>query len=240
MDAGLVIGAFLLGAGGSPHCALMCAAPCAALTRGGPADTALFQAGRALGYMAGGAVAAASVAALATWSQAWPVMRPLWVLLHAAMLVLGAWLLWRGRQPAWLAVRTPAVALPGGWQGLGLPRRAGTVGRHARRAGVVGLSGLAWVAWPCALLQTALVMAGLASHAAGGAAVMGAFALGSLPALWVGPLLWQRLVRGGGPAAGARLQRWSLRSAGALLALSSAWALGHVWVERVAAWCAAA
>jgi sulfite exporter TauE/SafE len=231
MEASLVIGAFLLGVGGSPHCAVMCAAPCTALTRGGTRETLLFQAGRLLSYMAGGAVAAASVASLGAWTQAWPVLRPLWVLLHAGMFVLGAWLLWRGRQPAWLAVRTPSLAAPAGWQGLGMPGRAGV-------AGMAGLWGLAWVAWPCALLQAALLMAALANGAAGGAAVMAAFALGSLPALWVGPLLWQRLAGAGTQHAGhERLRRWSLRLAGATLAASSAWAAGHVWIARAVAWC---
>jgi uncharacterized protein len=94
-----------------------------------------------------------------------------------------------------------------------------------------GAAGLAWVAWPCGLLYGALTMAALANGPLEGAAVMAAFALGSLPALAAAPLLLNRLT-------GTRAKAMAVRTAGALLAASSAWALGHgVW-ERVLAWCA--
>jgi uncharacterized protein len=148
------------------------------------------------------------------------VVRPLWTLLHMAALALGVWLLWRGRWPAALQ-RAAAVAapLPGGWQ-----RVAGPV----RSAG----AGALWIAWPCALSQSALLLSTLASSPLQGAAAMAAFAVVSSPALWLGPALLRRIsgVRSDGALA--------MRGAGALLAAGSAWALGHGLWERVAAWCA--
>jgi len=215
----LIFGGLLLGFGGSPHCAAMCGAPCAALTRDGGRCTGAFHAGRALGYMAAGAVAAASVASLAPMRDAWPLLRPLWVLLHVALLALGLWLLVTGRQPAWRLELAPALpGAAGGWAPLRGPARA-------------GIAGLAWVSWPCGLLYSALSLAALADGPVGGAAVMAAFALGSLPALWAAPTLLRRL-------AGTRARLLGVRAAGLLLAGASAWALGHgVW-EQALAWCA--
>lgn len=74
-------------------------------------------------------------------------------------------------------------------------------------------------------------LAALAGGLAGGAAVMAAFSLGSLPALAAAPLMLGRLTAG-------RARSWSVRAAGLPLVGSSSWALGHgVW-ERAAAWCA--
>ena len=147
------------------------------------------------------------------------MLRPLWTLLHVAVLALGLWLLATGRQPDWRFGRPPAVlATAGGWVPIGGPARAGA-------------AGLAWVAWPCGLLYGALTMAALADGPLGGAAVMAAFSLGSLPALAVAPLVLKRLTA-------TRAKAAAVRVAGALLAGSSAWALGHGVRERVLAWCA--
>jgi sulfite exporter TauE/SafE len=220
MSATLAVGALLLGFGGSPHCAAMCGAPCAALTRGGGRCAVGFHGGRVIGYMAAGALAAASISTLGATREAWPVLRPLWAVLHGAVLALGLWLLISGRQPDWRFGRPAAVlATAGGWAPMKGPARAGA-------------AGLAWVAWPCGLLYGALTMAALADGPLGGAAVMAAFSLGSLPALAAAPLVLGRLT-------GTRAKAAAVRIAGALLAGSSAWALGHgVW-ERVLAWCAA-
>jgi sulfite exporter TauE/SafE len=228
VDAALIASATLLGLAGAPHCAAMCAAPCAAAVgRGGAQAGLAFQAGRLLSYAAVGALAASSVAALAAWSQWSPALRPLWALLHAGALALGLWLLWRGRQPAWMAQlgRVPRVAGPGvpaGWQRVNGPLRAGG-------------AGLLWAAWPCGLLQSALLVAAMANGAAGGALAMGGFALASAPGLVLAPWMGRRLL--GGADAAAR-ERLAVRAAGGLLALASAWALGHgVWAQ-VAAFCA--
>ena len=177
MDAALVLAGLAMGVAASPHCAAMCGAPCAALTGGCARNATGFHAGRLLGYMAGGAVAAGSVAALGAWSQAAPALRPLWSLLHLGLLALGLWWLAAGRQPDWMK-RDSAV-----------PVRI--VGRPARPLRA-GLAGLAWVAWPCGALQAALLLAALATSPAGGALVMAAFALASMPALALAPWIWGR------------------------------------------------
>lgn len=230
MDALLIASASALGLAGLPHCAAMCAAPCAAACGGAPADFRVrawaFQLARLAGYAAAGAVAASSVGALASVSQWSPALRPVWALFHALMLVLGVWFIWQGRQPAWMSNlgRTPAAAtgaLPQGWQRVQGPARAAA-------------AGAAWVAWPCGLLQSALLVASLANTAVGGALAMGGFALTSSAGLMAGPWLWARL-RGGGSTG------WSesalMRVSGALLVAGSGFALGRgVW-HQVAAYC---
>jgi uncharacterized protein len=190
----LVLSAAALGMAAMPHCMLMCGAPCAAVTQGaGNRSTAanttkwvtagLFHAGRVLGYSAAGALAASSVVALGGWLQWAPALRPLWTLLHLAFLLLGLWWLVMGRQPAALQRRAAAaVALPLHWQG----QKSATTPATWR----AGAAGLAWVAWPCAALQAALLVAALANHAAGGAVVMAVFAVASAPGLLLGPAAW--------------------------------------------------
>ena len=98
-------------------------------------------------------------------------------------------------------------------------------------------TGALWIAWPCALSQSALLVAALASTAPQGAAAMALFAMASSPALWLGPALWRRT--GGGSRFGATLVNaaWPMRAAGAMLAAGSVWALGHGLWTRFAAWC---
>ncbi len=227
LDLALVLSAALLGLAGTPHCAAMCAAPCAAL--GGAwlnqASGWAFHGGRLLSYVFGGALAAGSVASLAGLAQLAPAVRPLWALLHAAALGLGLWMVWQGRQPAWLlswrnALASPAAPTAAGWQRLHGPVRAGT-------------GGALWLGWPCGLLQSALVMAALANSVLGGAAVMAAFATTSATGLVLGPALLLRLSRGRAPV----WQGHAIRLAGAMLAAASAWALGHDTLRRVAAYC---
>ena len=223
MELPLVVAGLAMGVAAAPHCALMCGAPCAALTSGCARNAAGFHLGRVLGYMAGGAVAAMSVAALGTWTQAAPALRPLWMLLHLGFLALGLWWLATGSQPHWMK-RNAAVPV----------RLVGTRKRPLR----AGLAGLAWVAWPCGALQAALLLAALASDAQGGALVMAAFALGSMPALAVAPWAWRRwqAVRGGAASPG-EIATLGYRVAGLGLVLASGWALTHGLWERVAAWC---
>jgi sulfite exporter TauE/SafE len=223
MNLPLVFAGLALGLAASPHCALMCAAPCAAMTGGAGRSAAGFHAGRMAGYMAGGALAASSMALLASWSQAAPALRPLWTVMHLAFIGLGLWWLATGRSPARL--RRDAT----------VPVRVVVTRRRALRATAAGL---AWVAWPCAALQAALLLAALSDSAWAGALVMGAFATASLPGLALAPWMWQRWQRRRG--AGASVLDASavgFRVAGAGLVLASGWALTHgVW-ERFAGWC---
>jgi hypothetical protein len=240
----LIISAALLGLAGAPHCAAMCSAPCAAATGPGPGNAALFHLARLGSYAAVGALVASSVAVLAGWSQLSPALRPLWVLLHVAALALGLWLLVRAQQPAWMArlgvVPRPVAAaswapvqgpVPAAGPALAAPALAAPAGPSRQRALVAGSL---WAAWPCGLLQSALLVAALGSSPATGAVAMGAFALASAPGLVLGPWAWQRLMRGSGAAA---RERMAVRAGGGLLAAASVWALGHgVWQE-VAAFC---
>ncbi len=232
MDQALIFSAVLMGLAGTPHCLAMCGAACTAATGGGQGGRLLgFHAGRLLAYAAAGAVAAASVGSLAALGQAVAALRPLWTLVHVAALGLGLFLVWQGRQPAWMEQLGRARA-------SSVPHRPGerwqAVRGPARSAGI----GLAWVAWPCGLLQSALLVAALANTPATGALVMAGFAGASAAGLLLGPALWWRL---GGARAGAAVvsPAAAVRLAGAALALASAWALGHgVWMRAIA-WCLA-
>lgn len=235
----LIFAGAALGLAAAPHCALMCGAPCTALTRGGAGSAAGFHAGRLIGYAGAGAVAAAGVAAIGAWSRTGaPAMRPLWTLLHLAFLVLGAWWLVRGAHPTWMQRRAGSGAVPVRVVG-------GSAGSSAMPTLRSSCAGLAWVAWPCAALQGALLLAALADSAPGGAMVMAAYASASAPGLVVGPWAWARWcsVRTASAdaalAGGQRLATSGYRVAGAALIASSGWAVGHGLWERVAAWCIA-
>lgn len=222
-DLALIGSAALLGLAGTPHCAVMCGAACTAVTgRGGPGASLAFQAARTAGYAAAGAVVATGVGALATLAQVSPALRPLWTLLHAAALALGLWLLWSGRQPAWMSSlgRTPVPATPAGWAPMRMPVRAAAVGS-------------AWVLMPCGLLQSALLIAALTETAPSGALAMAGFAIASSAGLLLAPWLWQQI----GKHEGLRWDRWLTRAAGLMLVGASTWALGHGLWMRVAAYC---
>ncbi|TDM06482.1 MAG: sulfite exporter TauE/SafE family protein [Ideonella sp. MAG2] len=233
----LIFSALLMGLAGSLHCLVMCGPASAAAVHacGGAGRHSAwggFHLGRLAGYAAAGAVAAGSMAMLAQLSQWSPALRPLWTLAHMAGLGLGLWLLWRGEQPTWfdrLGRAVPRTAAQGAWQTIKGPAKAGGVG-------------LLWFAWPCGLLQSALLIAALANSPWSGGAVMAAFALGSSPALGLGPHLWRRWAAASPEGLaqkdrGAGLQRGLTRFAGALLAASSAWALGHGLWLRIWAYC---
>lgn len=221
-DAALVAGALALGLASSPHCGLMCGGTCAAIGRGGRHNTVALHAGRLVGYAAAGAVAAASVEVLGRWAQLAPMLRPLWTALHAALLVWGLYLLVTGRLPAFWARLSGRT--PDGWQRIRGPGRSAA-------------AGLAWVALPCGMLQSGLMMAALADGPGLGAAVMAAFWLGTGPVLWLAPALWMRLVGGPRGTATAEAPRWAVRTAGAAVAASTLWVLAGGLLTRAAAWC---
>lgn len=233
----LLVSAILMGLAGTPHCLAMCGAACTAAA--GPGRSAWpFHLGRLLSYSVAGAVAAGSVAGIAALGSSVAALRPLWTLVHVAALVLGVLLLWRGRQPAWM-------------DGIGRSRDRATVSGvampgHSTARPAVGswraaAAGLAWVAWPCGLLQSALVVAALANGPVGGALVMASFAAASGTGLAVGPALWWRLAgrreAGRGDGRAWMSPALAVRLAGLSLALASAWALGHGLWLRFAAWC---
>lgn len=222
MDLALAASALMMGLAGGPHCAAMCGAAYGAIARQGGADGATramlaLQFGRLASYAAAGALVAASVAWLGSLREAAPVLKPLWTLLHVSAVALGLWLLWQGRAPAWLA--------GAGRQGTRLmdarPLRFVARVPATARAGAIGAC---WAAMPCGLLQSALLVAALASGPMQGAGVMAVFALGSAVSLWLAPHLWLRLQARGGGAARSTL---AVRLAGVLLIAASTFALVH-------------
>lgn len=229
MDLALAGSALLMGLAGSPHCMAMCGPACTGLTGGEVRAQTGFLLGRLLSYMLGGALAAASVGMMAQLGQAAAVLRPLWVLVHMAALLLGLYLLWRGRQPAWIESigrrAAPSVAVVP----AGALLRGGLVRSRPARAGAAGL---AWLAWPCGLLQSALVVAALASGPLPAALVMASFAAASGLGLVLGPVLMRRLF-----GFGEEGMRWAVRVAGLGLAAASGWALSHGLWQRVVELC---
>jgi sulfite exporter TauE/SafE len=229
MDSALIVAALLMGLAGGPHCAAMCGAACGAVAGRGAAMSRSLLAlhgGRLAGYATGGAIAAASVASLGSFASAAPLLRPLWSIVHVAAVFLGAWLLWTARTPGWLAAAGPRLAA------LSQPQPIRFVRALPRPAGAA-LVGVCWVGVPCGLLQSALLVAALASTPGAGAATMAAFALGSTLVLWLAQGIWSGLRRAG---PGSTLTRLSVRLAGALLLASSLFAL---WQGLGAALCAA-
>jgi sulfite exporter TauE/SafE len=229
MDAALVASALLMGLAGGPHCAAMCGAACGTVAGARrPVSSALvaLHAGRLAGYAAGGAIAAAGVASLGSFATAAPLVRPLWSIVHVAAVALGVWLLWTARTPGWLSRLSPRVAAVAGGQPIRFVR-------HLPRPAGAAIAGTCWVAIPCGLLQSALLVAALASTPAAGAATMAAFAIGSTFVLVVAQGAWSSLRR---LAPGTALGALSVRIAGALLAGASLLAL---WNGLGAAICSA-
>lgn len=227
MTGSLIAAGLLMGLASTPHCALMCGAPCAAIAQkcGGARSgraLAAWHAGRAAAYVLAGAVAATAVGLIAGWSAGSALARPLWTMLQAAVLVLGLAMLVSGRMPQWVngASQNLSRALPVRGPHDAAPHHG------ARRAAMFGFG---WVAMPCAVLYGALAVAALAAGPWEGAAVMAAFSLGSAPGLAGLPFIWSRLSR--------MPQTAALRVAGAMLAAGSVWALWHGLEGASGAWC---
>lgn len=230
MSSSLFTAALLMGLAGGPHCAAMCGAGCTAVS-GGQRGLWGFQAGRLSGYATAGALVAVSAGALQWGWQATAILKPFWAMLHVGIVVLGLWLAFTGRQPAWLdrlAQRT--------WQAVRHRTLGWEFDRWPRALGPAA-AGLLWVLLPCGLLYSALMVAALASSAGEGAGVMAAFAAGSALSLHLGPTLWWRWF-GGDAGRSRRTAQWAVRLAGLTLAGASAWALWHgIWMAFLAPVC---
>ncbi len=205
----LITTALLMGLAGIPHCAAMCATPCAVAVPNGLPVSALL--GRTVGYAFLGGLAAGATATLASWSRVSVVLQPFWVMLLAVSAMLGAWMLIRGEMP--LALQSQGLAAY-----RALQRRMNStqwLTRHPRLASVLpAVLGAAWAALPCGLLYGAVTVAALASSAWQGASVMAAFSLPGAVALWWWPRqlkVWQ--TRGGvhGGAQGGPSPGWQGR-----------------------------
>jgi sulfite exporter TauE/SafE len=239
MQTALASAALLMGLAGGPHCVAMCGAASAAVIRivpvaapaapagagaaGGAAPAALtaFHMGRIASYAVAGALAAASVSSLALAGTHVAALKPLWMLLHVFVLAWGVVLAVAGRQPAWarrigrtLEARLHAHAGSTPW-------------------GVLA-TGALWVAMPCGLLYSALLLASLGNGPLQGGLAMVLFAVGSGFSLLLAPWLWQRLRWGGS----GRTQAWGARLAGVLLAAVALQALWADLSHQIGIWCA--
>lgn len=226
MQTGLLLAGLAAGLAGGPHCVGMCGAALCGATQacGASAQASRFNGlllGRALGYAAAGALVASVSGALQWGGAKSSALHPVWTLVEAASLVLGFSLLLRARQPLWLEQAGQRL-----WHRLGpATQRIGqSAGLPASVRPVV--LGLFWVALPCGLLYSALMLAALSNSALGGAGVMAAFAAGSSASLLFWQQLWRMLTRYRGSP--RELQgAWGMRIAGLALILSAGWALGH-------------
>ncbi len=223
MQTSMAVTALFMGVVGGPHCVAMCGAACAGISKaaGARSTQALltFQVSRMVGYALFGAFAAGSVQGLAWLGTNTAVIRPVWTMFHVAALLLGALLIWRARQPAWIDQLGQSV-----W------RKARPVLNRMGQKAPVAL-GVAWALMPCGLLYSALLVASLSANAVEGAAVMALFSIGTSISLTAGPWLLLRM-RGGQSGA------WGIRLAGLALALTSGWALWMGVTQPTGLWCA--
>lgn len=241
MNLALVSTAAAIGLAGGVHCVAMCASPAALVA---PARATLpFQAGRLLGYTLLGMVAALGAAGFSQVATHAAWVRPLWLMAHVAILLLGGWMLITGRHPAWLQqvlldsargllqrVQRAAglgweVAAVGGGTEIHLSSRIARQPSPSRVAIRAGLIGMAWALLPCGLLYSALMLAWMSGDPATGAAAMAAFAAISGLQLWLGQRGLLALLRAGREALAIRIAgAVTLLGAGLLLVWAAA---GH-------------
>lgn len=248
MSTTLIATAALMGLAGGPHCAAMCGAACGAITgsvggapvrivrapaaAGGASASEvpvrvgstgrsvwLFQAGRLSGYTLAGAAAAQAVSSFAWLSQQAAALRPVWLVLHLAVLAWGLTLLVLARQPELVANAGRQL-----WMRLQPVQR---------RSGGVFTVGMLWAFMPCGLLYSALLVASLSGGPVQGALAMALFALASGVPLAAAPALLQRLRRLGD---GVR-KDFGTRASGLVLALAALWGLSMDLAQRIAQWC---
>ncbi len=237
----LVWTAATIGLAGGVHCVAMCGSPSALAV---PVKAVLpFQLGRVAGYSLLGTIAALGAAGFAEVSTHAAWLRPFWLMMHAAMLILGGWMLVTGKHPAWLqqalldlarkaaghvgnpAVRaaTPVAAMAGAGGGspsleVRLPARIGYKQAAWKTAGRGFLTGMAWALLPCGLLYSALMLAWMSGSAATGALSMAVFAVVSGAQLWLGQRGLLALLRAGREALAIRIAgAVTLAGAGLLL-----------------------
>lgn len=222
----LVITAFIMGFVGGPHCVVMCGAACAGVGQAqgkkGFFSLSQFHLGRLIAYSLLGFLAATSMQVVAWMSSQLVFIRPIWSLLHVAMMVLGLFLLLKGSQPLFLEDSAKKV-----W--LWIRKKTQNPG-NSSWVSFPFVLGLAWAFMPCGLLYSALMVAGIATNPYMGAFVMLSFALASSVSLIIGPWFLLRLRSWGSGSLGIRL-------AGLSLASVSAYALYMAMVHNQAPWC---
>lgn len=182
-----VAAAFLAGLLGGGHCVAMCGGVLGALSgsgRPGLGPQLAYNAGRIGSYAMAGAIAGAA-GGLMLARDILPLQIALYACANLVLLALGAYLAgWRG-----LLTRLEA---PGRW----LWRRLAPLGHHVLPATTPGralAAGALWGWLPCGLTYSMLALALLAGSGAGGAVIMAAFGLGTLPNLLLAGLLVRRI-----------------------------------------------
>lgn len=197
---------FSMGLLGGLHCIGMCGGLVGALALGRPgiwwSGLAVYQLGRVTSYMLLGLVAGlAGLSLLHVWGAS---MQSLLALLAGIVMLLFGLNL-AGLMPDVLARATNKVATV-----LGLSRLAYELSRHGRLHGWFTL-GMANGFLPCGLVYSALSLALESGQVGMAVGMMGAFGLGTLPAMMLAPML----LRKGAPELRGKL----LRIAGLLLCL---------------------
>ena len=204
---GLAAAALAAGLLGGVHCAGMCggiAASLSAAAGGAPLARQLaFNAGRIASYAAAGAAVGAMSGLLQAGGPVAAVQGVLFAVANVLMLLLGFYIAgWGG------AILRLEAAGGGLWRRIEpLRRRFFPIDTHARAFG----AGAVWGWVPCGLVYSMLAMALASGSAAGGALVMAAFGLGTLPNLLAAGLASRRLLQ-------ARRTPWIRRAAGAAIA----------------------
>lgn len=179
----------------------------------------VFHTGRLAGYACAGAVAALAMGSLAWLTQQTTALRPVWTLMHVAVMAWGLMMMIQSRQPAWVEQAGRAV-----WA-----RVRPLVGS----LGGVLTAGCLWALMPCGLLYSALLVAALSGGPLEGALTMLLFGIGSAVWLVGGPWMWSRLK---GRLDAARAQ-WGTRVAGGLLCAVAAGALWIDLIYKPSLWC---
>ncbi len=219
----MTLSALVMGLVGGPHCVAMCGAACAGIARAAAPRSrqALWTwlLGRLVGYSVLGALAGGTVQGMGWLGQQTVVLRPVWTMMHVAALLLGLLLVVQARQPAFLD----------GWAQAVWRRARPVMSRLGARAPAV--LGVGWALMPCGLLYSALLVASLSASALEGAAIMAAFAVGTMVSLVAGPWLLLRL-------GDARSGGWGIRLAGLALVATSGWALWMGITQPTGLWCA--
>jgi sulfite exporter TauE/SafE len=229
MSGPLTLGAaLLLGLAASGHCLVMCGGISAALglatargAQGRPRGALLagYQAGRIASYALAGLLAGGLLGGLVALLDVEAVRRTLRAL-GAGALLLGA-LVAFGR------VRDPGFAL-----GRRVWPRLAPLGRRLLPVASLPRAfafGMVWGWMPCGFVYTVLLIATLQLDAAGAAATMAAFGLGTAPALLAAAFGAQRF-------AGFAATRATRRLAGGVLVAAAALTLAGPWLAGSAPW----
>jgi sulfite exporter TauE/SafE len=188
-------GAFIAGLSGSAHCFGMCGGMAGALgmharsvARTGATvfgTSALYQVGRIGGYATLGALFGALGMALSMALNLNRIADVMRMLSGALLILLGLRVL----------LRVNALAPLENW-GARLWRHLQPLAGHAAQGNAFArplLLGLMWGWLPCGLVYSMLMVSATSANAAGGAAVMVAFGIGTLPAMLTSTLAAARL-----------------------------------------------